>query len=138
MKPTLVPDRLEMQKRLDSGKTQREIAEEFGVSRSAIGMAMARYNLKGKRTRGRYMDTMPWTVAEEHRHHWDARMLRLEGRRREGGALSDEELRWLQSWKDDLHERNCVIMYDARTREGFHSVPRREGDDDLLRRPEEG
>lgn len=133
-----VPDRLELKRLLDKGLTQKEIAERFGVSRSAIAMAKMTYGLEAGKTRERFADMLPWTLQPEHRMHWDARMLRLEARRQRGQDLTDDELRWLQGWRSDLDEKNAVVMYNGRTREGFHWVPRRDEDEgSVIRRPEE-
>ena len=78
---------------------------------------------------------LPWVVGPEHRMAWDARMLRLEGRRRKGGRLSEEELRWLTQWKDQLTERNAVIDYVPGSCEGFVWTERLDTDDDIVRRP---
>lgn len=137
MNAKLVPDRLELKRLLDKGLTQREIAEMYGVSRSAIGMAKMTYGLEAGKKRERYMDMIPWKVRPEHRMHWDARMLRLEARRRAGQDLTDGQLRWLQGWRDDLEAANAVVMYNPRSEAGFHWVTKRDTDDDILRRPDE-
>jgi hypothetical protein len=67
--------------------------------------------------------------------HNDARMLRLEGRRRKGGALSEAEKRWLTQWRERLDEAKAVVVYDGATTEGWFWVERQETDDDIIRRP---
>lgn len=99
-------------------------------------MAIGRYDLKSSRPRPRYMETLPWVVAPAHRDDNNARMLRLEGRRRIGGALTEKELRILSQWLDLLAERAAVVVYEARSKKGFFWVPRTEDDDDVVRRPE--
>ncbi|MCW2843333.1 MAG: Pirin domain protein [Nocardioides sp.] len=137
----IVPDKTQMRRYLDQGMSQAKIVEAYEkdtgvrVSRSAIAMAIGRYELKSSRPRPRYMETLPWTVLPEHRDHTDARMLRLEGRRREGGSLTVKELRWLQTWLETLNARNAVVDYNPRTKQGFWWVPREETDDDIVRRP---
>lgn len=122
------------------GLTQQQIAEQWEkdtgvrVSRSTIAMAIARYELSSARPRPRYEETLPWHVLDEHKHHTDARMLRLEGRRRSGNKLSDKERRWLTQWRQLLDERDAVIVYDPETPQGFWWVQRRESDDDIVRR----
>ena len=137
----LAPGATELRRYLEKGLTQAQIAEAWEedsgirVSRSTIAMAMNRYGLDSPRPRPRYDDLLPWTVVDEHRMANDARMLRLEGRRRKGGKLTEKDKRILAQWKDALAEAGAVIMYDARTPEGFWWVQRTEGDDDLIRRP---
>lgn len=139
----IVPDPKQMEAYLNRGLTQAQIVEEYendtGIrcSRSAIAMAMDRYGLKGKRVRPRYMDMLPWRVAHEHRMHNDARMLRLEAKRRRGEALKTAELRWLTAWLDELDRKNVVIDYNPRSKRGFWWLPRTDEDTDIIRRPKE-
>lgn len=133
-----VPGKGELKRYLNSGMTQAQIVEAWAddsgerVSRSAIAMAIARFGLKSAHQRPEYRDLLPWTVAEEHRHHIDARMLRLEGRRRAGGELSEGELRWLTNWKNELERVNAVVHYERDTDEGFFWVPREAHTHDLI------
>ncbi|MGZ6788321.1 MAG: hypothetical protein ACXVGQ_00050 [Mycobacteriaceae bacterium] len=105
------------------------------VSRSAIAMAIQRHGLTSAHPRPRYDDMLPWEVNALHRMAYDARMLRLEGRRRQGGNLSEDDKSRLTSWRAALEEANAVIIYDPLTPEGFHRTHRTEEDDDLIRRP---
>lgn len=137
----IVPNPNQMRRFLDQGLTQAQIVtawEEVSgnrCSRSAIGMAISRYDLKSSHPKPRNTDLLPWRLQPEHRDHWDARMLRLEGRRRRGDALSDEQLRWLEQWLDKLREQEAVVTYEPRSKKGFFWVPRTEGDADIIRRP---
>lgn len=105
------------------------------VSRSAIAMAMSRWDVPAQKPRPRYEDMLPWHVLAEHRLNAQARLLRLEGRRRKGGHLTDRELAWLTTWREELAAANAVIVYDPDTEEGFFWVVREETDDDVIRRP---
>lgn len=140
----IVPDSNQMRRYLERGLSQAGIVEQYEedtgirVSRSAIAMAIGRYGLHSSRERPRYADTMPWKLLPEHRDHNDARMLRLEGRRRMGGSLTEKELRILEAWLDLLKERGAVITYEPKTRKGFFWVPKTGEDDDIVRRPEGG
>lgn len=133
-----VPGKGELKKYLNQGLTQAQIVDawekESGerVSRSSIAMAMARYGLKSARPRPDYGQLLPWTVAEEHRYHIDARMLRLEGRRRAGGKLSEDEARWLENWKAELERRDAVVYYERDTEEGFFWIPREAHHTDII------
>ena len=137
------PGKTELRRYIEKGMTQAEIAEAWEkdsgvrVSRSTIAMATERYGLHSAHPRPRYEDMLPWTVTSEHRMSWDARMLRLEGRNREGGKLAEDELRWLTQWREDLEASNAVITYHPGTLEGFHPVERHEDDTDLIRRPKD-
>jgi hypothetical protein len=137
---TIVPDKRKMEAYLKLGLSQQGIADQYEedtgikVSRSAIAMAIERYGLQSAQPRARYMDMVPWRLAPEHRMHTDARMLRLEGRRRRGAPLKEGELRRLDQWLTLLRERDCVIHYDGRTARGFWWCPRTEEDSDIVRR----
>lgn len=95
-------------------------------------MAISRFGLESARPRPEYRSLLPWKLSEEHRHHIDARMLRLEGRRREGGKLSESEQRWLDNWKAELDRLNAVVYYDRDTEEGFFWIPREEHHTDII------
>lgn len=131
-----VPERAALEQLLGAGLTQKQIAERYQVSRSAIAMAISRLGLRSARPRERYMDTLPWTLSPRHRYDRDAKNLRLEGRRRRGLSLSDEEIQRLTAWRAELDRLNAVIVYDARTESGFYWLPRNESDDDIIRRPQ--
>lgn len=136
------PDKTWLRRHAQAGMTQQQMVaaweEESGVrvSRSAIAMAMHRHGVEAARPRPRYEDTLPWHVLDEHKYNAQARLLRLEGRRRQGRALNSKELQWLTTWRRELEAHNAVVMYDPRTEEGFHWVTRQESDDDVIRRPD--
>jgi hypothetical protein len=138
----IVPSKTEMRRYLRQGLTQQQIAdawqEDTGVkvSRAAIAMAIARYGLQSTNTRPRYEETLPWTIRTEHQNDHNARMLRLEGRRRRGFPLSEQEQRWLSGWKANLKARDAVVTYvpDLPAPDGpFVWVPRNQWDDDIVR-----
>lgn len=106
------------------------------VSRSAIAMAMHRLSVDAANPRPRYEEMLPWHVLDDHKYNAQARLLRLEGRRRKGGKLNKKELSWLTTWRRELEAHNAVIMYDPDTEEGFHWVTRIAADDDIVRRPQ--
>lgn len=132
----IVPDATQMRRYVEAGLNQTQIVERYeeetGIrcSRSAIGMAMARYDLKSPKPRPRFDDLLPWVISnEDHRMKRDARMLRLEGRRRRGIAMSDKELRLLTTWLGDLKDADAVVAYNPNSEPGFFWVPKREGED---------
>lgn len=142
MTAQMVPDQAQMRRYLKRGLTQAQIVEAWKedsgirVSRSAIAMAISRYGLSSATTRARprYEDTLPWRVKREHTNHYDARMLRLEGRRREGNPMTERELQMLAQWKKLLDERNAVVTYAPDTEQGFFWIERTVDDTDLIRR----
>lgn len=134
-----VPDKQQMKAYLAQGMTQQQIADAWAehpegarVTRNAIGMAMQRYNLKPANPVPRYDAVLPWRVRQEHLTDYNARMLRLEGRRLKRRKLDPDEKRRLDSWKKALAEMDRVVHYDPRTTEGFFWVPREPADEGLL------
>ena len=136
------PDKTWLRLHAQAGMTQQQMVDawerESGirVSRSAIAMAMRRQDVEAAKPRPRYEETLPWHVLDEHKYNTQARLLRLEGRRREGRSLNPKELRWLTTWRRELEAHNAVVMYDPDTEEGFHWVQRVASDDDVIRRPQ--
>lgn len=135
------PDKMWLRRHAEKGLTQQQMVDawekesDIRVSRSAIAMAMSRLGVESAHPRPRYEDTLPWHVLDEHKYNSQARLLRLEGRRRKGGNLTKRELSWLTTWRRELDAAGAVITYDPQTEEGFHWVPRTESDDDIIRRP---
>lgn len=121
--------------------TQQQIVDEWEkdsgvrVSRSAIAMAIKRYDLESSKPRARFEDLLPWRVSAEHRMEYDARMLRLEARRRRGMPMTDEEEGLLTSWLKRVKEQGAVITYAPETHRGFWWLERQESDGDSLIRP---
>lgn len=81
-------------------------------------------------------ELIPWAVKREHRWKNPVVMLRAEARRRSGLPQSEVQQARLMSWLHWLSEDGMVVMYEPDTEEGFFYVPREDGDDDLIRRPE--
>lgn len=138
---TRAPNKTQLKNYLAKGLTQAQIVDAWEVdsnmrvSRSAIGMAIKRYDLVSTNPRPNYMDMIPWTLRKEHQMHWDARMLRLEAKRRRGDALTDKEKRDLTHWRSRLEEADAVVIYEADSDEGFFWTTRLATDDDIIRRP---
>jgi hypothetical protein len=137
---------------LDQGLTHAEIAEAWlkdsgvEIKRSTISMAIARYGLKDHSPRAhmRHSDLIPWKLESEHVYRPEARLLRLEGRRRAGNELAPAEERWLENWKKELREAGAVVHYEPDTEDGFFWVSRSDpkvvttGPDDLIDRSNVG
>ena len=127
-----VPDADQMRAYLDRGLTHVQIADAWlkdsgvEVSRSTVSMAIARYGLKDHSPRAhmRHADLIPWKLEPEHVYRPEARLLRLEGRRRAGHQLREEEITWLENWKAELEEAGAVVHYEPDTVDGFYWVDR--------------
>jgi hypothetical protein len=79
------------------------------VSRSTVSAALSRAGVS--RGTMRYRDELPWRVRGEHLTQYQARMLRLLGRRRAEMELTDEEDARLDSWMESLEDNKWVVGY---------------------------
>lgn len=135
----IVPDKATMRRYVEMGLTQQGIADRYeadtGVrcSRSAIGMALGRYNMTTQRRRRRHQDLLPWPLPKKHRTLHDARMLRFEGQVRAGDPLRDKDMRIYRTWRRRLAAANAVVAYAPHTEDGFFWVPRQSSDLDIVR-----
>jgi hypothetical protein len=123
---TKVPDKNTLERWRDEGYTQAQMVEltlsEFGevVSRSAIANAMARYGLSA--VGPRYDEEVPWQINATHATAHPLRMLRLLGRRNATDDLGEEESRQLDSWLQQLDERQLIVGYDPDDTMGFRYI----------------
>ena len=113
--PRVLPDTTVLLRFVDQGLTHQEIAARLSqtlgvnVSRSSVSAALSRAGVsKGTM---RYKDELPWRVKGEHLTQYQARMLRLLGRRRAEVELTDEEDTRLDSWMESLEENKWVVGY---------------------------
>lgn len=113
--PRLLPATSDLVTLVENGYTHQQIAdylkETHGVvvSRSTVSAALSRAGVA--REGMRYKDELPWRVKAEHLTQYQARMLRLLGRRRANGELTDEEDSRLDSWIQSLEDNKWVVGY---------------------------
>jgi hypothetical protein len=113
--PRLLPSDRELGRLVEQGLTHQEIAdwvlEHLGhrVSRSTVSVALSRAGLSKEAMR--YKRELPWKVKADHLTEYPARMLRLLGRRRAEGELTDDEDARLDAWLEALEEREIVVAY---------------------------
>lgn len=130
--PRILPPVQDLRRLVDEGLTHAEIAarirETTGliVSRSAVSSALSRAGLTTETPR--YRKEIPWRVRAEHLTQYQARMLRLLGRRRADIALNEDEATRLDAWLESLDERGFVVAY-APDGPGFIYVEADEVDD---------
>lgn len=124
--PTLVPDKNTLQRWLKEGLTHQEMAdrvyEETGnkITRNAISNAMSKYGLA--KDLPRYSDTIPWRCKVGHAKAYQLRMLRLLGRRNQGGKLNKTEKAALESWLERMASENVIVAYDPEDDRGFFYI----------------
>lgn len=128
-----LPDTGQLVSWVELGWTHHQIADHIytttgqTVSRTSISAALSR---AGKTSAAhRYKDTLPWRVETRHLTEYPASMLRLLGKQRAGGTLTDNEQQRLASWLQALAEANAVVGYDPDCEgQGFHYIDPAEGD----------
>jgi hypothetical protein len=119
----------------DEGLTHQQVADRVfqqtghPVSRSTVSAALHRAGLSANGSR--YREELPWRVKVEHITEYPARMLRLLGRRRAGGVLSDDEGKRLDSWLAQLEAEHAVVGYDPDSKFGFYYIERNDKTDNL-------
>jgi hypothetical protein len=102
------------------GKSDKEIAQRFGLKEASVRSRWTRMGAPARRDR--YTDTIPWTVKSHHDDAYELRMLRLLAQRRRNKKLSSDSANRLQSWLDKLKEENSVVVYAPWSIEGTHPV----------------
>ena len=113
--PRVLPDTTVLLRFVDQGMTHQDIADHLrqtlgvNVSRSSVSAALSRAGVS--RGTMRYKDELPWRVKGEHLTQYQARMLRLLGRRRAEMELTDEEDARLDSWMESLEDNKWVVGY---------------------------
>lgn len=133
------PREHELRLMVERGLTQQQICDEWEketglrVARSTISTAMARWNIEPANRRENYDDLLPWHVDPDHQMAVEARMLRLEARRRRGKPLNDREQRHLTYWLEDLNANDAVVTYDEQR--GFRLIKRQPEHTDIIDPP---
>ena len=126
MPARVLPSKDELKKLLDQGYTHAQIAAEVSrqtgrpIRRSTVSSAIHRAGLSGPAKL--YTEEIPWQVREQHLTAYQARMLRLLGRRRAGIANSQEMDDRLDGWLAQLRREHAVVAYLPETDVGFWYV----------------
>lgn len=134
-------DRATLKRYISEGLTLTEMSErfqkEFGVrrARTSFSAAMQRFNLKSPHPKTRHKATLPWRVKSEHGMAYEARMLRLLGRRKANLPLSQADTTRLDGFLRELERDHKVVHYDPLTPQGFWFVEKLPGDNGYIRVP---
>lgn len=129
--PNILPDPSEIRKMLERGRTQREIADEYGVSKQAVSFHVRRLDLKPPPPR--YDAYIPWRIKMEHANSHKYHMLQAYARRQEGLQLSSTAAKQLDGFLRKLDRLNAVVDYNDV--DGFYLTPRRDADEGYIRNP---
>lgn len=135
-----LPDATTLRRMRTQGLTQKQIAETYGVSESAVWKALKKYGYT--ESIATYKDILPWEIEEFHKSTAIMERFRSIVRQRMGGDLLPEDERKLEAWLHDLETNDLVVNYhplapanDASSKGGFYYVPRSAADDWIIRRP---
>lgn len=132
----LPEDNAEIQKLLDGGMTQQQVADLFGVSRQAVSYRYAQMQgVRNRRTHRSHKDFFPWKIKSEHitkppHRNLYRRLIEVHSYQEgwpqtpEAQAIARNALEWLAG--KNAYGVRVVINYDPD--EGFWAVPAREGD----------
>lgn len=126
-------DYSEAEQMLRAGATQQDVAEKFGVSQSAVSLAIRRGNIKHDTG---FERLLPWHMRAEHVNLAIPRGLRLAMRVARRDAESERMPEYLrregEGFIRTLEELDAVIHYDPDTPPFWFRVPRRHGVDNGL------
>jgi hypothetical protein len=135
-----LPDSATLRRMRAQGFTQKEIADTYGASESAVWKALQRAGyIDPQKT---YREILPWKIDEAHKATAVMERFRSIVKQRKNVPLRPEEEAQLQRWLDDLAANDLVVNYHpeapanaASTKGGFYYVPRTADDDWIIRRP---
>lgn len=135
-----LPDTATLRRLRTQGWTQKQIAESYGATESAVWKAMQRAGYIEPQVT--YKEILPWDIAEAHKATAIMERFRSIVKQRKGAALRQEEEMLLQRWLRDLEANELVVAYhpeapanSASSKGGFYYVPKSADDDWIIRRP---
>lgn len=135
-----LPDSTTLLRLRRQGFTQKEIAETYGASESAVWKALMRAGFIEPTIT--YKDILPWDIAKEHKATAIMERFRSIVKQRKKATLRPDEQIMLDNWLADLEANNLVVNYhpeapanSASSKGGFYYVPRTPEDDWIIRRP---
>lgn len=135
-----LPDTATLRRLRTQGWTQKQIAESYGATESAVWKAMQRAGYIEPQVT--YKEILPWDIAEAHKATAIMERFRSIVKQRKGAALRQEEETLLNRWLRDLEANELVVAYhpeapanSASSKGGFYYVPKGADDDWIIRRP---
>jgi hypothetical protein len=138
-----LPDTTTLRRLRNQGFTQKDIAETYQVSESAVWKALMRAGYTAPLVT--YKDILPWEIDEAHKATAIMERFRSIVKQRKGAPLRPEEEAKLNRWMKDLEANELVVNYHpeapantASTKGGFYYVPKSPEDDWIIRRPVQG
>jgi transcriptional regulator with XRE-family HTH domain len=136
-----LPDAATLNQLRAQGYTQRDLAEEFKVSESAVWKALQRAGYSDPVPT--YKTLIPWHIEEAHKATAIMERFRSIVKQNRGGVLSEKEEQLLTRWLRDLHDNDLVVGYhpdappnSASSKGGFYYTKRKPEDEWIIRAPE--
>ncbi|HEX9225554.1 MAG TPA: hypothetical protein VF885_02720 [Arthrobacter sp.] len=135
-----LPDTATLRRLRVQGHTQKQIAEAYGATESAVWKALQRAGYIDRQVT--YKEILPWDIAEAHKATAVMERFRSIVKQRKGAPLREEEEVLLNRWLRDLEANDLVVDYhpaapanSASSKGGFYYVPKTADDDWIIRRP---
>lgn len=124
----------------NSGLTNLEIGEIYGVSGEAVRQQLVKCGYRRPSLRPSHAHYLPWKIRGDHMGDKLARRLRSYSKRQQGKDLSDRDARLLDEWLKFMDGNNPAgiplsVHYDRTDPDGFWLEPRRSGDRDYISPP---
>jgi hypothetical protein len=116
--------------------TQKEIAEQYHVTRQTVGYWLKRCGMVRPGNMMSHKDFLPWDIRAEDHNDSIARALRWYSKRAQGVPLAIPEQREVERLTDFLKREGLVVDYSRE--KGFVLRRRKPGRDkatDVIRRP---
>ncbi|MFB8199404.1 hypothetical protein [Kitasatospora purpeofusca] len=143
-----LPSDSELSEMFIKGRTDTEIAKEFGTTRQAVSYKRSRlgYNVRPFSTRANDLISRVWKVQVlpdkapgSHNQTGPMQALRVWLRLQLGDpSLSEKQRRAASGFEDRLRRELVVLAYDRQSVKGFYYLPREPGDGQLVIRWPEG
>jgi transcriptional regulator with XRE-family HTH domain len=137
-----LPDGTTLRRLRTQGWTQKEIADTYHVSESAVWKALMRAGYASPAPT--YRDVIPWEIDDAHKATSIMEKFRAIVKQQKGAPLRPEEASQLERWLAELEKNNVVVNYHpdapanaASAKGGFYYSPRTPEDDWIIRRPQQ-
>lgn len=138
-----LPEADVLREHVERGESNREIAEQYGVSGEAVRQALVRSGVErpDHTRRPNHAHYVPWRLRGDHVNDVLARRLRSYSKRMQGRQLSETESRLLDEWVKFMEGDNSLgvplsVHYERNDDEGFWLEPRLPGDRDFVSPPD--
>lgn len=134
------PDADTLRELVRQGKSDPQIAAEYGVTRQAVAYWRKKEHIAPHGgspaphlTHKKYL---PWTLVTKHANKWPAKILRIHSTIQQGGEVSDEDRRNVERFLAFIKSEGRVVDY---SREGGFTLvkrdPKLDRRGDIIRRP---